>query len=111
MDSGKGTEQHRGFRPRATRPRPDLGLGRVPQLQAKTHVLFDRLVRIESIILQHHCRVAILWDDVVDDPCSDLDLTFKDLLQADNHPEKRRLPADGSTRVTNSRSAIEIDTP
>ena len=44
----------------------DFGLRKFPQLQSKGHVVVDRHVRIERVILEDHRDIAVLRRDVVD---------------------------------------------
>src|SRR5690606_15049979 len=83
-----------------------LGLGRVPQLQREGHVLGDRHVRVERVVLEHHGNVALLGRDIVDDPFADRDLTAGDALQPGDHPEQSGLAA---ARGADERDELAID--
>ena len=43
----------------------DLILRGLAQLQAKRHVVIHRHMGIQSIVLEHHCDVAVLRGDVI----------------------------------------------
>ena len=88
---GRNVQDFRG----APHPGLDLRLGRAPQLQPEAHVLGDRLVRIERIVLKDHRNVAVFRGEIVDDALPDPDLSVPDRLQARNHPQQRRFAAAG----------------
>src|SRR6266545_2836168 len=73
----------------------DLRLGDLAQLEAEREVVPDRHMRVERIALEDHRDVAILGRYVVDDALADLQVAARDLLQAGNHPQARRLAATG----------------
>ena len=50
-------------------------------------------MRIERVVLKHHGNVAVLRRNVIHDTVADRDRTLRNLLQAGDHPERRRLPA------------------
>jgi hypothetical protein len=73
-----------------------LGDGRLVDLgqhQRERHVVPDRHVRIQRIVLEHHRNVALLGLHIVDDPAVDGDLAVGDLLQPRQHAQQRRLAA------------------
>jgi hypothetical protein len=73
----------------------DLTLRRLSQLETEREVVVDGHVRVERVALEDHRHVAVLRRQVVDDAVADLDLARADLLQAGEHPQRRRLPATG----------------
>ena len=73
----------------------DLGLGNLPQLEPERHVLEDRHVRIERVVLEHHGDVAILRRQVVDHLAADRDVAGSDFLEARDHAQRRALAAAG----------------
>ncbi|ABA49062.1 phenol hydroxylase, putative [Burkholderia pseudomallei 1710b] len=62
-------------------------------LQPVSHVLRNRHVRIQRVVLEHHRDVAILRLERVDDASTDRDLAFRHRLEAGDHPQQRRFPA------------------
>ncbi len=80
-------------RRRLAHPLVDLGLGHAPDLQPVGHVLVDRHVRIEGVVLEHHGDVALGRLQLVDHPAGDGDLAAGDRLQPGDHPEQGRLAA------------------
>ena len=73
----------------------DLALREAPHLEAERHVVVDRHVRIERVVLEDHRDVALLRGQVVDDLVADPDLAVGHLLEAGDHPERGRLAAAG----------------
>jgi hypothetical protein len=63
------------------------------QPQPERHVLVDRHVRVERVVLEHHRHVAVLRRHVVDDLAVDRDLAVGDLLEPCDHAQRRRLAA------------------
>ena len=71
-------EQVRSCRARVPLPltfRSISSRGQLSHLQRERQVLVDRLLRIERVVLEHHCDVTILGVEVVDHPVPDQDFT------------------------------------
>ena len=73
--------------------RLDLLLRRAAQLQREGHVVGDRHVRVERVVLEHHGDVALFRRHVVDDALADADLSRGDVLEPGDHPQQGRLAA------------------
>jgi hypothetical protein len=71
----------------------DLVLRRLAQLQRERHVVVDRHVRVERVVLEHHRDVARLGLKVRDVPVSDEDRAGVDRLETGQHPKAGRLAA------------------
>ena len=71
----------------------DLVLRILLQPQPERHVLVDRHVRIERVVLEHHRHVAVFRRHVVDHVAVDRDLAAGDLFQPGDHAQGRRLAA------------------
>jgi hypothetical protein len=71
----------------------DLVLALAGDLQGKAHVLRDRHVRVQSVVLEHHRDVPVLGLQVRDVPGADEDLSVVDLLETGEHAQRRRLAA------------------
>ena len=56
-------------------------------LQGKGHVLVDRHVGIEGVVLEHHCHIAILRLEIVDHLVPDENLALVDFFQAGDQPQ------------------------
>src|ERR671914_36362 len=61
--------------------------------QPERHVLEDRHVRVERVVLEHHRDVAVLRRHVVDEVAADEDLARGRLLEPGDHAQRRRLAA------------------
>jgi hypothetical protein len=62
-------------------------------LQAEADVFGDRQMRVERVALKHHRDVAIARRELVGDGAADQDLAFADVLEARDHPQRRRFSA------------------
>ena len=71
----------------------DLVLGQLAHLQRERQVLVDRLLRVERVVLEHHCDVPVLGVEVVDHPVPDDDVARRDRDQPRNEIERGRLAA------------------
>ena len=71
----------------------DLGFRRLPELEREAHVVGDRHVRVERVVLEHHGDVPLFRRHVVDDALADADLAARDVLEAGDHAQKGRLAA------------------
>ena len=71
----------------------DLLLRQPAQLQREGHVPVHVHVRVQGIALEHHGDVAVARRQVDDGLAADADVAGRDLLQAGDHPQRRRLPA------------------
>src|SRR5699024_2234830 len=74
-------------------PLADLSLVDPGDLQGESHVVGDRHVRVERVVLEDHRDVAVLGLDVGDVTVADVDPTGVDVLEACEHTKSRRLPA------------------
>ena len=75
----------------------DLGLADLRQLEREAHVLAHGHVRVQRVVLEDHRDVAIARRELVDALAADDQLAVGDVLQAGDHPQRRRLPAAGRT--------------
>ncbi len=73
----------------------DLRLRHLLHPQAERDVLVDGQVRVERVALEHHRDVAVTRRHVVDDALADPQRALGDLLEAGDHPQRRRLAAPG----------------
>ena len=91
----------------------DLRLRRRAAASAETHVFSHRLVRVERIVLKDHGDVAVFRGEIINDALADPE-SFRPLIVS--RPAIIRSSVDfpqpdGPTKMTNSPSATEIDTP
>ena len=63
------------------------------QPQREGDVLEHRQVRVQRVVLEHHRQVAVAGRLVVDPLAADEHVAGGDVLEADDHPQQRRLPA------------------
>jgi hypothetical protein len=56
-------------------------------LEGEAHVVRDRHVRVERVVLEHHRDVPLLWWKVGDVAVADVDLAFVDFFEAGEHPQ------------------------
>ena len=71
----------------------DLGPRKFLQPQAEGHVLENRHVRVERVVLKNHRDIAILRRHVVDELIADVDFARGRLLQPGDHAQGRALAA------------------
>jgi hypothetical protein len=71
----------------------DLALGHLLVAQAESEIVVDAHVLIERVILKHHGDIAVARRQMVDHAIADADLTARDVLEAGDHAQGRRLAA------------------
>src|SRR6187431_2539204 len=72
-----------------------LFLADAGDLQGEAHVLGDRHVRVQRVVLEHHRDVAVLRRDVGDIAIADQDAAGVDLFEAGQHAQQGGLSAAG----------------
>ncbi len=87
----------------------DLRLRQLLVSQAEGQVVVHGHVRIERIRLEDHGDVARSRRDVVHDPVADEDPAARDLLEAGEHPERRRLAAAGRPDEHEELAVLDLD--
>ena len=75
----------------------DFGLRGLGDLQREAHVLRDRHVRVERVVLEDHRDVAVLGIDGGDVAVADPDASGVQRFQPGHHPQRGRLAASGRT--------------
>src|SRR6266702_1552197 len=65
------------------------------QLEREAHIVGDRHMRVERIVLEYHGNVALFRLDIVDDALADRDRSRGDVLEPGEHPQQGRLAATG----------------
>src|SRR5690606_24596141 len=66
-------------------------------LEGEAHVLGNRHVRVQRVVLEDHRDVAVLRGDVGDVAVADEDAALVDLFEAGEHAQRRGLTAAGGT--------------
>src|SRR4030088_125409 len=74
-------------------PALDPGFRGFSVAQAEREIVVDAHVLVERIVLEHHGDVAVARRQVVDDAVADPDVAARDVLEARNHAQRRRLAA------------------
>ncbi len=74
---------------------PDLGLRHAGDLEREAHVVGDRHVRVERVVLEHHGDVPVLGRQVGDVAVPDADGAAVDVLQPREHAQRGGLAAAG----------------
>ena len=75
----------------------DLALVDAGDLQGEAHVVGDRHVRVERVVLEDHRDVAVLGRQVGDVAVTDPDLAAVDLFEAGEHAQRGGLATPGGT--------------
>ena len=78
-------------------PLADLVLRDAGDLQCEAHVVPDRHVRVERVVLEHHRDVAVLGRQLGDVAVADVDRAGGDVLEPGEHAQRGRLAAAGGT--------------
>ena len=79
----------------AVHPGRDLGPGHAADPQPVGHVLEHGHVRIERVVLEHHCHVALAGLEAADVAIADMDAAARERLQAGDAAQQRGLAAAG----------------
>ena len=79
------------------------------QAQREGQVVLDGLERVERVVLKHHRDVPVLRVQVVDDAAVDRHLAGRDLLEAGDHPEQRRLAAARGADEHDELTVLDLD--
>src|SRR5699024_245843 len=91
-------------------PLLDVLLIVLPLVQPKWEgdVLEHGQVGVQGVVLEHHGEVAIAWGEVVDGVPVDLQRAVADVLQADDHPQDRGLPAAGGAHEDDELAIVDL---
>ncbi len=88
---------------------PDLRLVDAGDLEREAHVVGDRHVRVEGVVLEHHGDVPVLGRQVRDVAVTDADGTAVDVLQAREHPQGGGLSATGRADQDEELAVLDRD--
>src|SRR5262245_5814452 len=75
----------------------DLAPWSAAQFHGERHVVGDRHVGIERVILKYHGHVALFRRHIVDDTVTNADLAPGDVFEPGNHPQQRGFAAAGGS--------------
>ena len=87
----------------------DLGLGRPLQLEREGHVVGDRHMRVERIVLEHHRDVALLGRNVVHDLRADAKLAAGHAFQSRDHAQEGGFAAAGRPDQDHELAVLDLD--
>src|SRR5690606_1274703 len=78
-------------------------------LEGEAHVLGDGHVRVQRVVLEHHCDVAVLRRHVGDVAVADEDATRVDLFEAGEHAQRGGLTATGGADENEELAVGDLD--
>ncbi len=87
----------------------DLALVDAGDLQGEAHVVGDRHVRVERVVLEDHCDVAVLGRQVGDVTVTDPDLAAVDLFEAGEHAQRGGLATPGGADENQELAVLDVD--
>jgi hypothetical protein len=88
----------------------DLGLGDAGDLEGEAHVVGDRHVRVERVVLEDHGDVAVLGGQVGDVAVTDPGcLPLVDFLEAGEHAQRGGLSRTGGTDEDEELAVLDVD--
>ncbi len=90
-------------------PTLDLVLGELPEFETEGHVVVNRHVRVEGVVLEHHGDVAVLRCDIVDDLVADHHRALGDVLETGDHPENCRFAASGRAHENEELAIFDLE--
>ena len=67
------------------------------ELEGECHILINRHVRIQSVVLEYHCDISVFRCDVIHELAVDVELAFGNLFQTGDHTKRGGLSAAGRT--------------
>lgn len=100
--------------------KPDLGqclaatallvlLGDAAHAQRKSHIVGDRHVREERIVLKDHADIALVRRQVVDRAFAEADLAACRVLEAGDHHQRRRLAGAGGAEEGDELAGLDVE--
>lgn len=87
----------------------DLGLRDTGDLEREAHVVGDRHVRVERVVLEHHRDVPVLGRQVRDVAVTDADGAGVHVLEPREHAERGGLAAAGGTDEDEELAVLDVD--
>jgi hypothetical protein len=87
----------------------DFIFGRFAQPQTKRHVFKHALVRIQRVVLKHHCDVARARWQILDRRFADRDVARGRGFETRDHAQERRLAAAGRSDEHHEFTGFDIE--
>ncbi|ELB86292.1 phenol hydroxylase, partial [Rhodococcus wratislaviensis IFP 2016] len=87
----------------------DLTLVHAGDLEGEAHVLRDRHVGVQRVVLEHHRDVPFLRCEGGDVAFADADGTVVDVLETGQHPQRRRLAAPGGADEDEEFAVLDVE--
>jgi hypothetical protein len=87
----------------------DLLLVHTAKAEREAHVLAHGHVRIQRIVLEDHRDVAVLRGELVHHIAADLELAVRDVLEAGDHAQRRRLAAAGGPDKDHELAVLDVE--
>ena len=85
-----------------------LLFGNVAEFETKSHVVEDRHVGIEGVVLENHGDVAVFWVNAIDNPFTDVQFPLGDFLQPGYHTQTGTLATTGGTNQDQELLVLDI---
>ena len=85
------------------------GVNRAAEFEREPHIIGDRHMRIERIVLKHHRDIAFFRLDVVDDPVADRNRPGGDVFESGEHPQQGRLATAGGADQNHESAVLDRD--
>ncbi len=78
------------------------------EFETKSHVVEDRHVGIEGVVLENHGDVTVFWVNSIDNPFTDVQFPLGDFLQPGYHTQTGTLATTGGTNQDQELLVLDI---
>ncbi len=86
----------------------DIRLWQFAKVQAETHILRDRHMRIERIILENHRDIPVLRGNIIHDPAIEPNGSARQVLKTSDDSEQCRFTTSRATNQGNELAIIDL---